>query len=124
MALAVAGLNDICKARNDLEEIKRQHSELYEQLLHVVSLTRQLQLKYGYMGSLLMDEELPEYKPKFVRESVLRLYHCEVQTLKECSDIHVVKAFMTKHRKIGDSRIFLLILGAKPERLHGSTIMK
>ncbi|WP_079527794.1 hypothetical protein [Halobacillus hunanensis] len=122
MALAVAGLNDICKAKDDLEAIKQQHGELYEQVLHVVSLTRQLQLNYGYMSSLLMDEELPEYKPQFVRESVLRLYHCEVQSLKEFSDIHVVKDLMKKHRKIGDSRIFLLILGAKPERLHGSMV--
>ncbi len=122
MALAVAGLNDICKAKDDLEAIKQQHGELYEQVLHVVSLTRQLQLNYGYMSSLLMDEELPEYKPQFVRESVLRLYHCEVQSLKEFPDIHVVKDLLKKHRKIGDSRIFLLILGAKPERLHGSMV--
>lgn len=120
----IAGLNKIYRAKEDLEEIKKQNSELYEQLLHVVSLTRQLQIKYGYMGSLLMDEDLPEYKPKFVRESVLSLYQREVHKLKEHLEINVVKDLMKKHRDVGDSKLFLLILGAKPDLIQGSTIIK
>ena len=120
----LAGLNDINKAKDDLEELKEQHSDLYEQLLHVVSLTRQLQIKYGYMGSLLMDEDLSMYKPKFVRESILAIYQEEVQKLKEHPEINLVKDLVEKHRNVSDSKVFQLILGAQPELLQGSTFIR
>jgi hypothetical protein len=81
-------------------------------------------LKYGYMGSLLRDKELPDYEPKFVRGSILSLYQEEVQKLKENPNIVQLKDIMKKHRQISDSKLFLLILGAKPELLQGSTIIK
>ncbi|MCP3028122.1 hypothetical protein [Halobacillus sp. A5] len=124
MTVMLAGLNDIYRAKEDLEEIKLQYAGLYEQLHHVVSLTRQLQIKYGYMGSLLRDEDLPGYQPQFVRESILTLYQREVQKLKDLSEFKELQVLMKKHSKVGDSKLFLLILGAKPELLQGSTIIK
>ncbi|WP_082234893.1 hypothetical protein [Halobacillus massiliensis] len=124
MAQVMAGLNDVRKAKEDIEELRSNNEDLYEQLTHVVSLTRQMQLKYGYMGSLLMDEELPEYKPKFVRDSILDLYQKEVQQLKEHEDINEVKELLRRNSKVGESKIFLLILGAKPELIQGSTFIK
>ncbi|QAS52249.1 hypothetical protein [Halobacillus litoralis] len=124
MTSMIAGLNELYEAKEDLETLKHNSPDLCEHLVHVVSLTRQLQLKYGYMGSLLMDDELPEYEPKFVRGSILNLYQEEVQGLKNHSEIDKLKALMRKHEKVRDSKLFLLTLGAKPELLQGSTIIK
>ncbi|MGD6846168.1 hypothetical protein [Rossellomorea aquimaris] len=124
MTTMLAGMNELHEAKKDVESLKQEYPELNEQLIHVVSLTRQLQLKYGYMGSLLRDKELPDYEPKFVRGSILSLYQEEVQKLKENPNIVQLKDIMKKHRQISDSKLFLLILGAKPELLQGSTIIK
>ncbi|MDT9025805.1 hypothetical protein [Rossellomorea yichunensis] len=124
MTPMLAGMNELHEAKKDVESLKQEYPELNEQLVHVVSLTRQLQLKYGYMGSLLRDKELPDYEPKFVRGSILSLYQEEVQKLKENPNIVQLKDIMKKHRQISDSKLFLLILGAKPELLQGSTIIK
>jgi hypothetical protein len=124
MTTMLAGMNELHEAKKDVESFKQEYPELNEQLVHVVSLTRQLQLKYGYMGSLLRDKELPDYEPKFVRGSILSLYQEEVQKLKENPNIVQLKDIMKKHRQISDSKLFLLILGAKPELLQGSTIIK
>ncbi|SDJ15270.1 hypothetical protein [Salimicrobium halophilum] len=123
MTYMVAGLNQLYDVKEDLETLKQNYPELSEQLVHVVSLTRQLQLKYGYMGSLLMDDDLPAYEPKFLRGSVLHLYQQEVQKLKDHPDIDQLTQVMQKHKDINDSKIFLLTLGAKPELLQGSQIM-
>ncbi len=124
MTTMVAGMNELHEAKRDVEELKQEFPELNEQLVHVVSLTRQLQLKYGYMGSLLRDKELPDYEPQFVRGSILDLYQQEVRKLKEHPNISKLKNIMKKHRQVTDSKLFLLILGAKPELLQGSTIIK
>ncbi|KAA0566725.1 hypothetical protein ACQCWA_04450 [Rossellomorea aquimaris] len=124
MTTMLAGMNELHEAKKDVEALKQDYPELNEQLIHVASLTRQLQLKYGYMGSLLRDKELPDYEPQFVRGSILSLYQEEVQKLKEHPNIVQLKEIMKKHRQISDSKLFLLILGAKPELLQGSTIIK
>jgi hypothetical protein len=124
MTTMLAGMNELHEAKKDVEALKQDYPELNEQLIHVASLTRQLQLKYGYMGSLLRDKELPDYEPQFVRGSILSLYQEEVQKLKEHPNIVQLKDIMKKHRQISDSKLFLLILGAKPELLQGSTIIK
>ena len=124
MTTMVAGMNELHEAKKDVERLKQEYPELNEQLVHVASLTRQLQLKYGYMGSLLRDKELPDYEPQFVRDSILSLYQDEVRKLKDHPHIVQLKDIMKKHRHISDSKLFLLILGAKPELLQGSTIIK
>lgn len=124
MNMMVAGMNELHEAKKDVEALKQDYPELNEQLVHVTSLTRQLQLKYGYMGSLLRDKELPDYEPQFVRDSILSLYQAEVRKLKAHPNIVQLKDIMKKHRQISDSKLFLLILGAKPELLQGSTIIK
>ncbi|CAN7546375.1 hypothetical protein [Rossellomorea sp. LjRoot5] len=124
MSMMVAGMNELHEAKKDVEALKQDYPELNDQLVHVTSLTRQLQLKYGYMGSLLRDKELPDYEPQFVRDSILSLYQDEVRKLKEHPNIVQLKDIMKKHRQISDSKLFLLILGAKPELLQGSTIIK
>ncbi|QTM98806.1 hypothetical protein ERJ70_05540 [Sediminibacillus dalangtanensis] len=123
MTNKLASLTEIYQAKADIEQLKQQKPELYEQLLHVVSLTRQLQIKYGYLGSLLMEESTPKYQPKFVRESVLSLYLEEVEKLKKHQDIGLVRDIIERNRQVSESKICLLLLGAKPELLQGSMIM-
>ncbi|PBB06604.1 MULTISPECIES: hypothetical protein [Salimicrobium] len=123
MTHMVAGLNQLYKVKRDVDDLQRAYPDLGEQLVHVVSLTRQLQLKYGYMASLIKNEELPKYAPKFLRTSVLSLYQEEVQKLKEHPDIDELKQLLKKYENISDSTVFLMILGAKPELLQGSVIM-
>ncbi|MEG9298129.1 hypothetical protein V6B33_16835 [Mangrovibacillus sp. Mu-81] len=124
MTSMLASMNELYEAKKDVDSLKQQFPELSEQLVHVVSLTRQLQLKYGYMGSLLRDKELPDFEPQFVRGSILTLYQKEIGKLKDNPNIVQLKTVMNKHRKVSDSKLFLLILGAKPELLQGSTIIK
>ncbi len=124
MTTMLESLHDLNDAKKDVESLKHEYPELNEQIVHVVSLTRQLQLKYGYMGSLLRDKELPDYEPRFVRGSILTLYQQEVKKLKDHPQVIQLKELMKKHRNISDSKLFLLILGAKPELLQGSTIIK
>ncbi|OIU72789.1 hypothetical protein [Rossellomorea aquimaris] len=124
MTTMLESLHDLNDAKKDVESLKHEYPDLNEQLVHVVSLTRQLQLKYGYMGSLLRDKELPDYEPRFVRGSILTLYQQEVRKLKDHPQVIQLKELMKKHRNISDSKLFLLILGAKPELLQGSTIIK
>ncbi|SFJ52531.1 hypothetical protein SAMN04487936_102497 [Halobacillus dabanensis] len=122
--LKLASLDELYEAKKDLEEVSRRNPEVYEILTHVVSFTRQLQIKYGYMGALLMEEDLTATYPEFVKGSILSLYKKEVDKLKNHEDFPVVKEVLDQYRDIGDAKLFLLILGAKPELLKGSTIMK
>lgn len=122
--LKLASLDELYEAKKDLEEVSRRNPEVYEILTHVVSFTRQLQIKYGYMGALLMEEDLTATYPEFVKDSILSLYQKEVDKLKKHEDFPVVKEVLDQYRDIGDAKLFLLILGAKPELLKGSTIMK
>ncbi|KHE68021.1 hypothetical protein [Halobacillus sp. BBL2006] len=124
MLKTLASLGELTAAKEDFEELKRTHPDVFDQLLHVVSLTRQLQIKYGYMGSLLMDEDLKPYHPEYVKESILSLYQKEVGKLTAHEDVQIVQDRLNKHKKVGYPKLFLLILGAKPEMLKGSTIIK
>ncbi|UOQ45649.1 hypothetical protein MUN89_06860 [Halobacillus salinarum] len=124
MVQTLASLKELRDAKEDIVQLKKTHPDLFEDLLHVVSLTRQLQIKYGYMGSLLMDEDMDEFKPEYVKDSILSLYQQEVKKLLRHKEVGLVKDLMEKHRNIGDPKLFLLILGAKPEVLQGSTIFK
>ncbi|CDQ18970.1 hypothetical protein [Halobacillus karajensis] len=122
--LKLASLDELYEAKRDLEEVSRRYPDVYETLTHVVSFTRQLQIKYGYMGALLMEEDLTSTYPEFVKGSILSLYKKEVDKLKNHEDFPVVKEVLDQYRDIGDAKLFLLILGAKPELLKGSTIIK
>lgn len=122
--LKLASLDELYEAKKGLEEVSRHYPDVYETLTHVVSFTRQLQIKYGYMGAMLMEEELTPTYPAFIKGSILSLYKKEVDKLKNHEDFHVVKDVLNQYREVGDAKLFLLILGAKPELLKGSTIIK
>ncbi|NGP46892.1 hypothetical protein G4V62_18865 [Bacillaceae bacterium SIJ1] len=120
----LAGLKDHYKAKEDIEALKKEHNDIYQLLLHVASLTRQLQIRYRYLGALLTNTPAAEFEPKFIRSSVLELYQREVQTLKNHPNFDQVQALFKANPTLEFPNIFLLVLGAKPEMVHGSTFMK
>lgn len=120
----LASLNTLQDAKADLQELGRNYPDVYENLKHVVSFTRQMQIKYGYMRALLLEEDLTATYPEFVKGSILSVYKQEVDKLKNHQDFAEVQDLLNKYREIGNAKIFLLVLGARPETLQGSTIIK
>lgn len=116
-------LNSLYHIEEELNQLQSNYKELYEHLQHMVSLTRQLQIPYKYLGELLVAEEEPT-KPPFIRESVLQLYQKEVKLLKEQKDFEKLLFILRKLEQISYSQVFLLVLGAKPELIQVNTIIK
>ncbi len=121
--IALANHHDILATKEALDVFKLEHPSLFDQLLHVVSLTRQLHFKYHYMGNLLMNEDPTIYQP-LVKESVMKLYLKEIQMLKDNDRNGVVQTLLAESRHHGYAKISLLILGKSPESLIGAAIIK
>ncbi|MDQ7860692.1 hypothetical protein RCO48_05120 [Peribacillus frigoritolerans] len=81
--ITLSNVDELQASEAALEKIKYSYPELFNKLLHVVALTRALQFKYQFMGTLIMDENPNEYTPEFVMPSVIELYIEEVQKLKD-----------------------------------------
>lgn len=118
-----ANLNSLYHIEEELDQLQRDSKELYEHLQHVVSLTRQLQIPYKYLGELLITGE-EGTKPSFIRESVLQLYQKEVNLLKEQKDIEQLLFILCHLEQVSYSQVFLLVLGARPELIQVNTIIK
>ncbi|GAB2570537.1 hypothetical protein [Gracilibacillus alcaliphilus] len=118
-----ASLNNLYQAESELRRLSRNYIGLYERLKHVVSLTRQLQIPYKYLGEVLVKGEAAT-PPPFIRDSVLELYLGEVQQLKEDEDIDQLLRMLNESEQISYSQVFLLVLGAKPEFIQVNTIIK
>ncbi|MCT1902902.1 hypothetical protein [Oceanobacillus sojae] len=116
-------LNSLYLIEEELDRLQRNYKELYEHLQHLVSLTRQLQIPYKYLGELLTAEE-EAARPPFIRESVLQLYQKEVNLLKEQKDFEELLAVLQHLEQVSYSQVFLLVLGAKPELIQVNTIIK
>jgi hypothetical protein len=112
--------HDELKATNEaLKKLKQDFPQLFDKLLHVVNLTRALQFKYQYMGCLIIDENVDNYTPNFVYNSVLRLYKKELQKLIDDINSQVVKDLFVDYKKIGYANISQLVLGKSPKSLVG-----
>ncbi|MFD1065231.1 hypothetical protein [Oceanobacillus locisalsi] len=117
-------LNNLYQIKEEFEQLHDQNEELYEHLQHVVSLTRQLQIPYKYLGDLLVTGEEGTIQPPFIRDSVLHLYQHEVQSLRKREDIDKLLSILRQLDRISYSQVFLLVLGAKPEFIRVNTIIK
>ncbi|MYL54330.1 hypothetical protein GLW08_13425 [Pontibacillus yanchengensis] len=124
MMTKLSSLDELYDAKAAIEQLISTEPKLHEKLIHVVSLTRQLQIQYHYMGCLLMDDDPCNHTPTYVKSSVLELYHEEIERLKQDSDFAYVQQLFINHQKVGYPKISLLVLGAKPEKIKGSTIIK
>ncbi|WP_458414762.1 hypothetical protein ACNQFZ_08060 [Schinkia sp. CFF1] len=114
-----ANLDKLTAAKRDIENIKTNYPVLFEKLVEAIYLTRALQFKYHFMGCLIMDKDPGVATPKFVYDSVLRLYKNEIQKLKDDADFPILKQVISKISSSNFSKLCLLVLGKKPESLVG-----
>lgn len=122
--ITLSNVDELQASEAALEKIKYSCPELFNKLLHVVALTRALQFKYQFMGTLIMDENHNEYTPEFVMPSVIELYIEEVQKLKDDPNIQVLLQTFSQSKNIGYAKISMLVLGKSPESLLGASCIK
>lgn len=122
--LTLASMDELQVAKERINKLQITYPSLYENVLHVVHLTRALHFKYQFLGSLLMDEDSGNCSPHFVQGSVLRLYKKEVQSLKNNEDFESFKQLFNDFKGMGYANICLLVLGSLPETLTGATIIQ
>ena len=114
----------LVKAKQALDSSKSAHPLTFEKLIHIINLTRTLQFKYHYMGSLLMNEDSSQYYPSLVPASVLDLYQQEIQKFKDMPDSEEVLKLFAAYQSIGYAKLSLLVLGKSPESLLGALVIK
>ncbi|MEY8730956.1 hypothetical protein AB9M92_01520 [Peribacillus frigoritolerans] len=122
--ITLSNVDELQASEAALEKIKYSYPELFNKLLHVVALTRALQFKYQFMGTLIMDENHNEYTPEFVMPSIIELYIEEVQRLKDDPNIQVLLQTFSQSKNIGYAKISMLVLGKSPESLLGASCIK
>jgi hypothetical protein len=122
--ITLSNVDELQASEAALEKIKYSYPELFDKLLHVVALTRALQFKYQFMGTLIMDENPNEYTPEFVMPSIIELYIEEVQKLKDDPNIQVLLQTFSQSKNIGYAKISMLVLGKSPESLLGASCIK
>ncbi|MBT2718381.1 hypothetical protein [Bacillus sp. ISL-57] len=122
--ITLSNVDELQASEAALGKIKNSYPELFNKLLHVVALTRALQFKYQFMGTLIMDENSNEYTPEFVMPSIIELYIEEVQKLKDDPNIQVLLQTFSQSKSIGYAKISMLVLGKSPESLLGASCIK
>lgn len=122
--ITISSSEQLIKAKKALDSCKFDHPLTFEKLLHIINLTRTLQFKYHYMGSLLLDEDSSQYYPSLVPASVLDLYQQEIQKFKDLPDSAEVLKLFAAFKSIGYAKLSLLVLGKTPESLLGALVIK
>ena len=122
--ITLSNVDELQASEAALEKIKYSYPELFNKLLHVVALTRALQFKYQFMGTLIMDENPNQYTTEFVMPSIIELYIEEVQKLKDDPNIQVLLQTFSQSKNIGYAKISMLVLGKSPESLLGASCIK
>lgn len=124
MIATLSSLDELKKAKKAIEQLKHTYPDLFDKVVHVTGLTRALQLKYQYMGCLIMEEDSADCLPNIPYSSVLRLYKKEVQILKNDEHIDALKQLFISFKETGYAKISLLALGRSPESLVGASSIK
>lgn len=122
--ITLTSQDELTAAKDALEQLKQDNPTIFDKLIHVISLTRALQFKYQYLGSLLMDEPANDGSPAFVKPSVIQLYKKEVSQLKEDPDAEKIKQIFTNFHSAGYAKLSLLALGMTPESLTGGSVIR
>ncbi|MEH6939361.1 hypothetical protein V7056_16175 [Bacillus sp. JJ664] len=122
--ITLSSIDELKTTKETLEKLKFEYPNLFEKLLYMVNLTRAFQFKYHFLGCLIMDEDPSQYTPKFVEDSVLKLYKKELKNLLNDPDFQELKRAFSENKNTGYSKISLLALDIKPESLLGSSSIK
>ncbi|GAA3731381.1 hypothetical protein GCM10022378_19560 [Salinicoccus jeotgali] len=117
-----ASRKTIREIERDLAHLSENHPILYHRLEHVTSFARQLQVKYKYLADM-MTGEAHEPTPKFIKSSVLDILAEEVEKLRRVEGFELFLDILKQNRHIDSPEIFLMILGAKPEKVVNNAII-
>ncbi|MGP4081176.1 hypothetical protein ACTWQL_14805 [Pseudalkalibacillus sp. R45] len=117
--ISLSSLQDLQNIKTRIEQIKIEMPDVYNRMVHLTDLTRQLQFRYSYLACLLTDEDATESYPNFASESVMDLFHQEVRKIKMTDNIYVVTELLQSNKQCGYDKICLLFLGISPEKLKG-----
>lgn len=122
--ITLSSVDELQTVNSGILHVKEQQATLFEQTLHVVSLTRALRFHYQYVGCLILDKDTSDCAPKFESPSVVHLYEQEVAKLKQNPSFPIIKQIFKNSQSIGFAKTCLLILGRSPEKLVGAVVMK
>jgi hypothetical protein len=122
--LTTTSFSELMHAKSDIKALQDTKPSLFQQFVHVIHLTRQLQFKTQYMGSLIMDEETNTFRPTLKDDYVLTVYQKEIAQLKSNEAITDLKKLLFDHCSMGYATISDLVLGVNPEVLVGPAIAR
>lgn len=122
--LATSTFSDLVNAKSAIDELKSTKPALYKKFVNVIYLTRQLQFKFQYMGSLIMDEMPDNCRPMLQVDYVLEVYQQEVEELKKDDNVIDLKQMLASYKQIGYANISKLVLGKNPSVLVGPRVTR
>ncbi|TQS74162.1 hypothetical protein DX933_12610 [Ornithinibacillus gellani] len=122
--IATTSFGELLEAKQALEYVKSEEPIYYKRFVQVLQLTRQLQYKFQYMCSLLVDEDPGRSRPVNQNEYVLQLYQEELTKLKRSTETHAIKHLLMNYHRLGYANICRLALGANPKVLVGPSAIR
>jgi len=122
--IMTSSFNELMQAKHAIEELKTEKPVVYKKFAHIIHLTYQLQFKFQYMGSLIMDEDSTKHCPKVQDDYVLNVYQTEIKKLKADDEVLNLKQLLAEYRQIGYAKLSDLVMGKNPEVLVGPAVVR
>ncbi|MFD2657361.1 MULTISPECIES: hypothetical protein [Gracilibacillus] len=107
-----------------IEQLKAEDPDQFEQFKNIITLTRQLQYSFQYLGCLIMDEDPSGFLPKVQDSYVLSIYEREIEKLKEEHSLDKVKQILATYKEVSYDHICKLLLGKEIEMLIGPMVIR
>lgn len=114
-------ISDVIQVQGELMQIQNEQPKLYQRLVELVQLTRQLSVDYQYFGKQLIGKS--SHESAEVPYHIIELYKREIDAFKENQESASVLEFFSANEGIGFRAICKLILGVKPEKLVGPEVL-
>ncbi|SFL53333.1 hypothetical protein SAMN04487943_10297 [Gracilibacillus orientalis] len=107
-----------------IQDLKAEDPAQFVQFKNVISLTRQLQYSFQYLGCLIMDEDASEFSPEVQNSYVLSIYQQEIDKLKKEYCLDKVQQLLATYQEVSYHHICKLILGKEMEMLIGPMVVR
>ncbi len=78
--LISATIHELQNVRHAIENLKENEPVQYQQFKNIISLTRQLQYSFQYLGCLVMDDDPSEFEQHVQNGYVLSIYKSEIKS--------------------------------------------
>ena len=122
--LTTTSFSELVHAKKEINALKVKKPTVFKQFVHIIHLTRQMQFKFQYMGSLIMDEDPSAFRPIIKDDYVLTVYQQEIAKLKSNSKATALKQLLADHQSMGYATLSDLVLGVSPEVLVGPAVVR